>query len=166
MLCACGCGKETPLAKRTDKQKGWIEGQPLRYIRYHWKLKPWKDVPGIPFDDPVTRKRLMNNRRAKAWYWKHHERTALISQLPHIKAFKQQWRLQNKARLNAMDRERYWKDPEANRRAAKEYRKHHAEQCRATIRRWFSEHKEYAKVHGQRYLAKKRANGGTFTVEE
>lgn len=34
-LCECGCNRPVPIAKRTDTAKGWIKGQPLRYLRGH-----------------------------------------------------------------------------------------------------------------------------------
>lgn len=35
MTCGCGCGERTPLAGRTDSRKGWVKGQPMRFIRHH-----------------------------------------------------------------------------------------------------------------------------------
>jgi hypothetical protein len=35
MTCACGCGAETPLAKQTDRRKGHVKGQPVRYVHGH-----------------------------------------------------------------------------------------------------------------------------------
>ena len=35
MLCKCGCGTETPLAKRTDPRYGTINGQPLEFVIGH-----------------------------------------------------------------------------------------------------------------------------------
>lgn len=34
-LCECGCGKPTKLASKTAKSRGWIKGQPLRFINGH-----------------------------------------------------------------------------------------------------------------------------------
>jgi hypothetical protein len=34
-LCECGCGGLAPIAKRTDSKKGWVKGQPLRFIYHH-----------------------------------------------------------------------------------------------------------------------------------
>jgi len=34
-LCECGCGKPAPIAKNTDKRRGHIKGQSLRFIRGH-----------------------------------------------------------------------------------------------------------------------------------
>lgn len=34
-LCECGCGQPTKLASKTAKNRGWIKGQPLRFINGH-----------------------------------------------------------------------------------------------------------------------------------
>ena len=33
--CHCGCGKKTPLSPRNDKQKGWIKGEPYKFLKDH-----------------------------------------------------------------------------------------------------------------------------------
>ncbi len=49
-LCECGCGNPTPPAKRTNRTKGRIEGQPLRFIPKHQKPK----YPNNYIVDPET----------------------------------------------------------------------------------------------------------------
>lgn len=34
-LCECGCGQATRLAPQTDTAKGWVRGQPLRFVTGH-----------------------------------------------------------------------------------------------------------------------------------
>lgn len=34
-LCGCGCGQKTPLAKETNRKRGYIKGQPQKFIRGH-----------------------------------------------------------------------------------------------------------------------------------
>jgi hypothetical protein len=34
-LCECGCGEPAPLATRSDPGKGYVRGQPVRFIRNH-----------------------------------------------------------------------------------------------------------------------------------
>jgi endogenous inhibitor of DNA gyrase (YacG/DUF329 family) len=34
-LCECGCGQETKVASKTATSRGWIKGQPLRFINGH-----------------------------------------------------------------------------------------------------------------------------------
>jgi hypothetical protein len=34
-LCECGCGQPAPIAKWTDKRRGYVEGQPQRFIKGH-----------------------------------------------------------------------------------------------------------------------------------
>lgn len=39
-LCECGCGLPAPIAKLTDTKRGYVKGQPRRYIIGHDKRKP------------------------------------------------------------------------------------------------------------------------------
>lgn len=39
-LCECGCGTPTPLAVQTRKARGWIKGQPVRFISRHHLTSP------------------------------------------------------------------------------------------------------------------------------
>ena len=34
-LCQCGCGKPTPIAKVTNRTRGWIKGEPIRFCHGH-----------------------------------------------------------------------------------------------------------------------------------
>lgn len=34
-LCQCGCGDKVPLARRTDSERGWTKGEPVRFIHGH-----------------------------------------------------------------------------------------------------------------------------------
>jgi hypothetical protein len=34
-LCECGCGKPAPLARQSDRTKGWVRGQPMKFISGH-----------------------------------------------------------------------------------------------------------------------------------
>jgi len=34
-LCECGCGKLAPIAPFSNKRRGWVKGEPLRFIRGH-----------------------------------------------------------------------------------------------------------------------------------
>jgi hypothetical protein len=33
--CWCGCGSRTSIARKTNRSKGWIKGQPKRFILDH-----------------------------------------------------------------------------------------------------------------------------------
>lgn len=56
MDCQCGCGFAAPIAKRTDRNSGYVKGQQLRYVRGHGRRVGRKDtnsyfsdsVPGHP----------------------------------------------------------------------------------------------------------------------
>lgn len=50
--CQCGCGKLAPLASKTNKKRGWIKGQPIRYI---WGHASRKQQTAIAFNiDKIT----------------------------------------------------------------------------------------------------------------
>lgn len=34
-LCECGCGQPAPIAPQSSTKRGWVKGQPLRFIRGH-----------------------------------------------------------------------------------------------------------------------------------
>jgi hypothetical protein len=34
-LCQCGCGEKTRIADRSNKEKGWVKGSPLRFVNHH-----------------------------------------------------------------------------------------------------------------------------------
>ncbi len=38
--CECGCGNPAPLARQTETRRGWIKGQPLRFIQGHGSRRP------------------------------------------------------------------------------------------------------------------------------
>lgn len=38
-ICLCGCGRKTPIAKRTQRRHSLVKGQPCRYVPgHHWKV--------------------------------------------------------------------------------------------------------------------------------
>lgn len=44
-LCECGCGQPAPIAQRTHSAKGYVKGQPVRFIPgHHVRLKPLRPV--------------------------------------------------------------------------------------------------------------------------
>ena len=40
MLCECGCGEPTPIAKMTNRRYGHVKGQPVRFVRGHQNRRP------------------------------------------------------------------------------------------------------------------------------
>lgn len=34
-LCECGCGESAPLAPFSDASRGWVKGEPLRFVHGH-----------------------------------------------------------------------------------------------------------------------------------
>jgi hypothetical protein len=42
--CECGCGQQTPLAPKTYTRTGQVKGQPTRFMRYHYAVKPLHEL--------------------------------------------------------------------------------------------------------------------------
>lgn len=39
-FCHCGCGGKTTISERTDSRRGWIKGEPIRFIHGHRLILP------------------------------------------------------------------------------------------------------------------------------
>ncbi len=48
VTCACGCGETPPLATKTDRHKGRVKGQPLKYCPGHYHDPPREPYAGEP----------------------------------------------------------------------------------------------------------------------
>lgn len=66
--CECGCGQTTRVATINDRNKGWIKGQPIRFVNGHqlrsskrgkdhwnWKGGRQKSVPWLHRPVPTGR---------------------------------------------------------------------------------------------------------------
>ncbi len=58
--CLCGCGELAPLAKYTDHRRGWVKGQPIRFIQYHARairdaIEPHPREDHRPVTTPLAR---------------------------------------------------------------------------------------------------------------
>lgn len=42
--CACGCGAMAPIAKRTDRRRGYVKGQPTRFLNGHSTPRPPREA--------------------------------------------------------------------------------------------------------------------------
>ena len=62
MKCACGCGEDAPIADRTDRARGRVKGEPLRFVRGHNRRLPRQ----MPFEKTCSRCRQV--KRADAFY--------------------------------------------------------------------------------------------------
>lgn len=43
--CACGCGEEVAIAKRSDRRNGQVKGRPLRFVSGHNNVGRRRTVP-------------------------------------------------------------------------------------------------------------------------
>lgn len=60
--CHCGCGGKTKIAKYTDRSKGWVRGEPKRYLRFHRAPQP------RGFDDGL-RAMYVVDAQTGCWIW-------------------------------------------------------------------------------------------------
>lgn len=44
-FCHCGCGQKTDIACQTARAKGWVRGEPLKWLHGHSRRKHYVDVP-------------------------------------------------------------------------------------------------------------------------
>lgn len=58
--CHCGCGNKTALAPQTSKSRGWVKGEPIRFLPYHAarlagraRAEQIRTENGIPANAPV-----------------------------------------------------------------------------------------------------------------
>ncbi len=68
-LCECGCGETTKIAPRSDPQKKWIRGQPLRFAgRGHNAI-----VTNHPYRQITDRDYTPEDRgyETECWIWNH-----------------------------------------------------------------------------------------------
>lgn len=63
--CQCGCGQKAPLAPRTIESKGWVKGQPLKYIYRHYGHKYTYDELKAMFWAKVA----ITADDEKCWLW-------------------------------------------------------------------------------------------------
>lgn len=67
VLCACGCGQETPLASATSRSKGLVKGQPARFVKGHSSARPWNTLSrNMTPEQVIERRRATKKRRYDA----------------------------------------------------------------------------------------------------
>lgn len=64
-LCECGCGQPTSIAPQTVKKRGWVKGQPLRFVRTHNGTCRHNRLPAERFWEKVDR-----STSDSCWSWK------------------------------------------------------------------------------------------------
>jgi hypothetical protein len=67
LLCACGCGKVTPIAPETRPNRGWVRGEPMPYFPHHSKNK----FPGSD-DTHKTCRKCHLRQQLSAFYKNRH----------------------------------------------------------------------------------------------
>lgn len=67
-LCECGCGQPAPIATMTYRSRGWIQGQPLRFILGHRFNLPMPMRKFPPFEERFWA-RVERRGPEECWPW-------------------------------------------------------------------------------------------------
>lgn len=74
-FCQCGCGNKTRIAKRTMSSRGWLKGQPLRFVlnhRHHLgSLRGTRDANFLPFKQAREFVRTLELKSGEEWHKWH-----------------------------------------------------------------------------------------------
>ncbi len=54
-LCECGCGNPAPISRQTRRDRGQLQGFPVRFIRGHSSIPPDKPRPPLLLNPPPPR---------------------------------------------------------------------------------------------------------------
>lgn len=68
-LCGCGCGQATLVAPRTSTTRGWVRGEPLRFLHRHFI--PVRVQPRVPLAERVWR-HIEPEPNSGCWLWIGH----------------------------------------------------------------------------------------------
>jgi hypothetical protein len=77
-LCQCGCGEVPPIAKQTDKKRGYVKGRPVSFVfNHHLRNKTgvsnsqWKGGRVINFQGYVLIYKPLHPRAVKGYVLEH-----------------------------------------------------------------------------------------------
>jgi hypothetical protein len=86
-FCACGCGRRTPIAKRTIVATGMRRGEPCRYVRHHsGKTRPYFIVQDCGYKTPCW---IWQRAKNRLGYAIQHEEfgTTLVHKAAYIRKY-------------------------------------------------------------------------------
>lgn len=64
-LCECGCGEPAPIATATNRKRGYVKGEPRRFVLgHHGRVAPRK-----PVLDRLMEKVIWNGDEDECWEW-------------------------------------------------------------------------------------------------
>jgi hypothetical protein len=93
-LCECGCGSTTRLAPYTDSARGWVKGEPLRFLRGHAGVAGLKKKVGCP---PSSMYEVRDcGYETCCWVWTAHRDTkgyGRVSRAGYDRAYRWIWSL-------------------------------------------------------------------------
>jgi 5-methylcytosine-specific restriction endonuclease McrA len=151
-MCQCGCGRQTTIAPQNHAARGWIKGQPIRFVPGHRTT-------------PEKRAEIKEARRAYVNEWQRNnppERTPEWWAMRKKSCRKYYERLtsEERAAINAKRRERYaatGPDPQSP-----EYKAWHV----AYLREWRRKNHEHSIALTQKRRARIKGCDGSYTAKE
>ena len=130
-LCECGCGQHTYLAKQTSAEKGWVKGEPKRFVHGHNRRR-YREPPA---ETRCHRCRMV--KPASEFYPDPARPTGLASSCRECR--------------KTASKKRYAADPEASRAQNREWAAKHPERMREYKASWSKAHPEQrAEVQNRR----------------
>lgn len=68
-LCECGCGEPTRISEKTRTNRGWVKGEPLRFINGHNMRidQPPRAKPGLPLNERYEIREM--GHATPCWVW-------------------------------------------------------------------------------------------------
>lgn len=104
--CQCGCGEKVGLAPVTQRARGWVKGEPKRYVNAGHAAKRKTPPPECSQDDcsrPVIARGLCKN---------HYQQWERAQDPERFKAYNKAWRDKNREKMAAQRQARYAENPE------------------------------------------------------
>jgi hypothetical protein len=102
--CECGCGQETERAAQTRVDRGWIKGEPKRFVRGH---KPKREGPRPQCAESGCGKPVLARKMCRA----HYLRWSKAQNPEKFKAYQETYDERHPGRRLEHARARYAKDP-------------------------------------------------------
>jgi hypothetical protein len=164
--CECGCGQLAPLAQKTAAAKGWVKGQPIRFIHGHNRRKPRGLVEkectycgevkpvGEFYEHAISYDGLRSNcitcerRQMRANYQRNRPQRQMQA--------KQRRHGPERERVLEVQRDGYWRNAETNRERSRSYAADHRKEARERVQNWKSTNPERALANSRRDKLRRR----------
>lgn len=78
-LCECGCGRPTKPAPQSHTAKGWVKGEPMRFLRGHSRMTKTRQPPQPRYgpEHPQWRGDDAGYSALHKWLWRNYPKTGV-----------------------------------------------------------------------------------------